>query len=69
MQKNAKVVSDWMTENDIDRKIPLKDFLSKEEPKKNKNSIIKGQMTIFDFITEKEGGIISESNRLEKLHI
>ncbi len=52
MQKNAKVVSNWMKENNIDRKIPLKEFLSEEEPKKNKSRIIRGQMTIYDFITE-----------------
>lgn len=69
MQKKAKIVSDWMTENNIDRKIPLKDFLSKEEPKKSKNSVIKGQMTIFDLITEKERGISNECKKIEKLHI
>lgn len=52
MQKNAKVVSDWMKENNIDRKTPLKEFLSEEEPKKKKIKINKGQMTIYDFITE-----------------
>lgn len=51
MQKNAKLVNDWMVENNISRSTSLSSLLEPEE-KKKKVYIHKNQMNIYDFIKE-----------------
>lgn len=53
MKKNARIVNDWMEENNIDRKTSLNSLLEPlDKPKKV--FIHKNQMNIYDFLEEKQ---------------
>ena len=47
-ENNAKLVDEWIKNNNIDRKTPLMNFIEKS-PKK-KMSRIEGQLNIFDYL-------------------
>lgn len=55
MQKNAKIVNDWMVENNISRSTSLSSLLEPEE-KKKKKFIHKNQMNIFDYLSKEDRG-------------
>lgn len=55
MQRNAKVVNDWMVDNNIDRKTPLGSLLEPLD-KKKKKFIHKNQMNIFDYLSKEDRG-------------
>lgn len=50
VRNNADKVNQWLSNNKIDRNIPLNEFVDSLDYKRKKQFVAKGQMTIFDYI-------------------
>lgn len=47
VRNNSNIVNNWICKNNIDRSIPLVNFIQKPETKKGD---IEGQLNIYDFL-------------------
>lgn len=47
VRNNSNIVNNWIYKNNIDRSIPLVNFIQKSETKKDD---IEGQLNIYDFL-------------------
>lgn len=47
VRNNSNIVNNWIRKNNIDRSIPLVNFIQKSETKKDD---VEGQLNIYDFL-------------------